>query len=49
MDQVLPKRCVFSRFLKRVTDSAALVELGRSFHQHGTDQKKVRERDFVPI
>jgi len=32
-----------------VMDSAALVELARTFHQHGTDLEKVRERDFVPL
>jgi len=34
----LPKKIlyVFSSFLKVATDSEALVELGRSFHQQGT-------------
>jgi len=26
--------------------SKYLVELGRSFHQHGTDQKKVQRKRF---
>ncbi len=30
-------------------DSAALIELGRSFHQVGTVNEKVSERDFVPL
>ncbi len=30
-------------------DSAARIELGRSFHQEGTFNLKVRERDFVPL
>ncbi len=30
-------------------DSAALIELGRSFHQMGTVNGKVSERDFVPF
>ncbi len=30
-------------------DSAARIELGRSFHQMGTVNEKVRERDFVPL
>jgi len=32
----MEKKKIFSRFLKMATDSAALVELGRSFHQQGT-------------
>ncbi len=30
-------------------DSAARIELGRSFHQMGTVNKKVSESDFVPL
>ncbi len=30
-------------------DSAARIELGRSFHQMGTVKEKVCERDFVPL
>ncbi len=30
-------------------DSAARIELGRSFHQEGTVNEKVSESDFVPL
>ncbi len=30
-------------------DSAARIELGRSFHQMGTVNEKACERDFVPL
>ncbi len=30
-------------------DSAALIELGRSFHQMETVNEKVSESDFVPL
>ncbi len=30
-------------------DSAAWIELGRSFHQMGTFNVKVSENDFVPL
>ncbi len=30
-------------------DSTAQIELGRSFHQMGTVNEKVSERDFVPL
>ncbi len=30
-------------------DSAARIELGRSFHQVGTVNEKVSESDFVPV
>ncbi len=30
-------------------DSAAGIELGRSFHQMGTVNEKVCESDFVPL
>ncbi len=39
----------FSRFLKMGNDSAARIELGRSFHQMGTVNEKVSESDFVPL
>ncbi len=43
------KRCVFSHFLKMGKDSAAQIELGRSFHQMGTVNEKVCESDFAPL
>ncbi len=43
------KRCVFSHFLKMGKDSAARIELCRSFHQMGTVNEKVCESDFVPL
>ncbi len=36
----------FSRFLKMGKDSAARIEVGRSFHQMGTVNEKVSESDF---
>ncbi len=36
-------------FLKMGKDSAARIELGRSFHQMETVNEKVCERDFVPL
>ncbi len=30
-------------------DSAVRIEIGRSFHQLGTVQEKVRESDLVPL
>ncbi len=30
-------------------DSAARIELGRSFHQVGTVNEKVSESDFLPL
>jgi len=30
-------------------DSAVRIEIGRSFHQLGTVQEKVRESDFEPL
>ncbi len=30
-------------------DSATRIEIGRSFHQMGTVNEKVRESDFVPL
>ncbi len=47
--QIKMKRCVFSRFLKMAKDSAAGIELGRSFHQEGTFNVKVCESDCVPL
>ncbi len=35
----------FRRFLKKVKDSAARIELGRAFHEEGT----VCGCDFVPL
>ncbi len=43
------KICVFSRFLKMAKDSAARIELGRSFHQVGTVNEKVRGSEFVRL
>ncbi len=43
--QIKIEEMCFSRFLK---DSAARIDLGRSFHQMGTVNEKVRESDFVP-
>ncbi len=40
---------VFSCFLKMAKDSAAGIELGRSFHQMGTVNEKVCESDFVSL
>ncbi len=37
----------FSRFLKMAKDSAARIELGKSFHQEGTFNLKVHESDFA--
>ncbi len=34
-------------FLKMAKDSAVRIEIGRSFHQLGTVQEKVRESDLV--
>ncbi len=39
----------FSRFLQMGKDSAARIELGRSFHQMGTVNEKVCESDCVPL
>ncbi len=36
-------------FLKMTKDSAVRIEIGRSFHQLGTVQEKVRESDLVPL
>ncbi len=36
-------------FLKMAKDSAVRIEIGRSFHQLGTVQEKVRESDLVPL
>ncbi len=45
----LAGRCVFSRFLEMAKDSAARIELGKSFHQVGTVNGKVCGSDFVPL
>ncbi len=48
--QVLAKKDVsFRCFLKMAKDSAVRIEIGRSFHQLGTVQEKVRESDLVPL
>ncbi len=39
----------FSPFLKMAKDSAAWIELSRSFHQMGTVNVNVCESDFVPL
>ncbi len=45
--QIKMEEMCFSRFLKMAKDSAARIELGRSFNQEGTF--KVCESDFVPL
>ncbi len=47
--QIKMDEMCFSRFLKMGKDSAARIELGRSFHQMGTVNEKVCESDFVPF
>ncbi len=47
--QIKMEEMCFSRFLKMGKDSAAWIELGRSFHQIGTVNEKVSESDFVPL
>ncbi len=47
--QIKMEEMCFSRFLKMAKDSAARIELGRSFHQVGTVNEKVSESDFVPL
>ncbi len=47
--QIKMKEMCFSRFLKMGKDSAARIELGRSFHQMGTVNEKVCEMDFEPL
>ncbi len=44
----VPLQVLVSLFLKMGKDSAARIELGRSFHQMGT-VNEVCERDFVPL
>ncbi len=39
----------FLHFLKMAKDSAARIELGRSFHHVRTVNDKVSESDFVPF
>ncbi len=41
--------CFFSHFLETDKDSAAGIELGRSFHQEGTVNVKVCGSDIVPL
>ncbi len=45
--QIKKEEMCFSCFLKIGKDSAARIELGRSFHQMGMVNEKVCERDFV--
>ncbi len=47
--QIKMEEMCFRRFLKMGKDSAARIELGRSFHQMGTVNEKVSESDFVPL
>ncbi len=47
--QIKMEEMCFSRFLKMGKDSAARIELGRSFHQMGTVNEKVCESDFMPL
>ncbi len=39
----------FSRFLKVAKDSAARIELSRSFHQMGKVHEKISESDLMPL
>ncbi len=43
--QIKMEEIFFSRFMKMGKDSAARIELGRSFHQMGTVNEKVSESD----
>ncbi len=45
-DQIRMEDMRFIHFLKMDKDSAAWIELGRSFHQMGTVNEKVCESDF---
>ncbi len=47
--QIKMEEMCFSRFLKMGKDSAARIELGRSFHQMETVNEKVCESDFVTL
>ncbi len=47
--QIKMEEMFFIHFLKMAKDSAAGIELGRSFHQEGTVIVKVCESDFVPL
>ncbi len=47
--QVKMEDMCFSRFFRMVKDSAARIELGRSFHQEGTINVKVCESGSVPL
>ncbi len=48
-DQIRMEEMCFIHFLKMDKDSAARIELGRSFHQMGTVNEKVCESDFLPL
>ncbi len=41
--------CYICYVMKMGKDSAARIELGRSFHQIGTVNEKVCKNDFVPL
>ncbi len=47
--QIKMEEMCFYPFLEDGKDSAAGIELGRSFHQMGTVNEEVRESDFVPL
>ncbi len=47
--QIKMEEMCFYPFLEDAKDSAARIELGRSFHQVGTFNEKVCESDFVPL
>ncbi len=47
--QIKMEKMCFSRFLKMGNDSAAQIELDRSFHQMGTVNEKASESNFVPL
>ncbi len=47
--QIKMEEMCFSRFLKMGKDSAARIELGRSFHRMGTVNEKVCDSDFVSL
>ncbi len=49
VSQVLAKKMSLVVFLKMAKDSAVQTPIGRSFHQLGTIQEKVRESDLVPL
>ncbi len=47
--QIKIEEMCFYPFLEDGKDSAAGIELGRSFHQMGTVNEEVSESDFVPL